>query len=169
MWRAIRRKSNYHINWKWFVGEFPDLTLQLFGHGQKIEMQMRQFIQANQLEKNIVIRGFLPNLAEEYQRASLALMTSVEEGFSLATMEAESYGVPVIGYRIAYGPEDIIEDGVNGYLVTPNDVDELTMKVRQYLQHPERQAQLITNAYNSATRYSKQTIIEKWRQLIAAL
>lgn len=151
------------------VGEFPDLTLQLFGHGQKIEMQMRQFIQANQLEKNIVIRGFLPNLAEEYQRASLALMTSVEEGFSLATMEAESYGVPVIGYRIAYGPEDIIEDGVNGYLVTPNDVDELTMKVRQYLQHPERQAQLITNAYNSATRYSKQTIIEKWRQLIAAL
>ncbi|MCW1909844.1 glycosyltransferase [Lactiplantibacillus paraplantarum] len=151
------------------VGEFPDITLHLFGHGQKIETQMRQFITTHHLERNIFIRGFLPDLAQEYQQASLALMTSVEEGFSLATMEAESYGVPVIGYQIAYGPEDIIEDGVNGYLVTPNDIDELTMKVRDYLQHPEQQAKFSANAYRSAERYNKQTIIKKWQHLLAAL
>lgn len=146
------------------VPEFPDLTLQLFGHGSKIERQMRQFIHTNHLEQHIFIRGFLPDLAAEYQQASLALMTSVEEGFSLATMEAESYGVPVIGYRIAYGPEDIIEDGSNGYLITPDDIDELTDKVRYYLQHPEIHEQFLENAYRSSQRFSKQSVIEKWRQ-----
>lgn len=56
-------------------------------------------------------------------------MMSVEEGFLLVIMEVESYGVLVIGYWIVYGLEDIIEDGVNGYLVIFNDVDELIMKV----------------------------------------
>ncbi|MGA3278345.1 glycosyltransferase [Lactiplantibacillus pentosus] len=146
------------------VPEFPDLTLHLFGYGAKVERQMRQFIKTNHLEQHIFIRGFFPDLAAEYQKASVALITSIEEGFSLATMEAESYGVPVIGYRVAYGPDDIIEDGINGYLITPDDIDELTDKVRYYLQHPEIHEQFLENAYSSSQRFSKQSVIEKWRQ-----
>lgn len=93
-------------------------------------------------------------------------MTSLEEGFSLATLEAESYGVPVIGYRISYVPDEIIENGVNGYSVAPNEIDSLYDNVRKYLLNPETQKKLMIGAYDSVGRYTSQPVIAKWQQLV---
>lgn len=146
--------------------EFPNIELHLFGFGHKVGNQMAEFIKKNQLEKHVFMRGFLADLSKEFEQASLALMTSLEEGFSLATLEAESYGVPVIGYRISYGPDEIIENGVNGYLVAPNEIDSLYDNVRKYLLNPEMQKKLMIGAYDSVGRYTSQPVIAKWQQLV---
>lgn len=39
------------------------------------------------------------------------------EGFSLALLECQSYGVPMISYDIKYGPNELVKDGLNGYLI----------------------------------------------------
>jgi poly(glycerol-phosphate) alpha-glucosyltransferase len=43
------------------------------------------------------------------------------EGFSLALLECQSYGVPMISYDIKYGPNELVKDGLNGYLIPKND------------------------------------------------
>ena len=57
------------------------------------------------------------------------------EGFSLALLECQSYGVPMISYDIKYGPNELVKDGLNGYLIPKNDKEELTNKVKYLLEH----------------------------------
>ena len=51
-------------------------------------------------------------------------------------MEAWANGKPVVAYR-AGGPADLIRDGVDGFLVTCGDVDELRAKLLQLATNPE--------------------------------
>jgi glycosyltransferase involved in cell wall biosynthesis len=62
-----------------------------------------------------------------YQNASVFALPSDEEGLGIVLLEAMSCGVPVVSTRSG-GPEGIIADGVDGYLV-PLD-DALTMSAR---------------------------------------
>lgn len=55
-------------------------------------------------------------LLQLYRLASICLSTSIFETFGLTLAESLSQGTPVIAFR-SYGPEDIIQQGINGYLV----------------------------------------------------
>lgn len=51
------------------------------------------------------------------------------EGFGLVLLEAKQYGLPVVGFNCPTCPADIVIDGVNGYLVTPYDIDDMSDKI----------------------------------------
>jgi len=54
------------------------------------------------------------------------------EGFSLAIVEAMAAGLPVVATRVG-GAAEIIEDGLNGFLVPPADSEALARTVRHVL------------------------------------
>jgi poly(glycerol-phosphate) alpha-glucosyltransferase len=58
--------------------------------------------------------------------AAVLLLTSRFEGQSLAITEALAHGTPAVSYDVAYGPGELIEHGVSGYLVPPGDVAGLS-------------------------------------------
>lgn len=66
-------------------------------------------------------------LVELYRRAR-ALVYPAEEDFGIVMVEAQACGTPVIAYRRG-GAADIVEDGVTGFLVERQDVDELRRAV----------------------------------------
>ncbi len=84
------------------------------------------------------------------------------EGFSLALLECQSYGVPMISYDIKYGPNELVKDGLNGYLIPKNDKEELTNKVKYLLEHPKLQQEFSKQSIALSQNYSKNNIIEKW-------
>jgi len=59
--------------------------------------------------------GFKKEVAEEYHRADAVLMCSRDEGMGRVTVEAMSYGKPVLGYRGGATPE-LLTDEVDGFL-----------------------------------------------------
>ena len=61
------------------------------------------------------------------------LLTSLYEGFALVIQESIANGTPVISYDIKYGPRDMIQDGVNGYLVEDGNIDQLAECIHKYL------------------------------------
>jgi glycosyltransferase involved in cell wall biosynthesis len=61
-----------------------------------------------------------PLLVDELARAQVLCMPYAYEGFGMATLEAQGFGLPVIGCR-AGATRELVEDGVNGYLVHPGD------------------------------------------------
>lgn len=152
------------------VDEFPDVELHLFGFGgQADERQLRDYVADHDLAKHVFFRGFVTDLSAEYAQASLEMVTSNEEGFSLATLEALSFGVPVISYDIRYGPTEMIEDGVNGNLVERDNVDILYWKVRSYLRDAKLQKTYMKNSLRLAKRYTAAATTEKWRALLTSL
>ena len=63
------------------------------------------------------------------------------EGSSLVTLEAMAHGLPVIATR-AGGIPDKVEEGVNGYLVNPGDVEALTAAIVKMANAPDDLARM---------------------------
>lgn len=73
--------------------------------------------------------GNRSDMRELYQIADIFVMASHREGLSRSIMEAMASGLPCIASRIR-GNTDLLEDGVGGYLMDPDDVDGIADKIR---------------------------------------
>jgi glycosyltransferase involved in cell wall biosynthesis len=78
---------------------------------------------------------FVADPAEALSHARAALSFSHSESFSLACQEASAHGIPVIATRSG-GPEEIVEDGVTGFLVDVGDVDAMSQRMDALLSDP---------------------------------
>jgi glycosyltransferase involved in cell wall biosynthesis len=84
--------------------------------------QVRQALGKKGLADRVQLLGRREGLAlvDDLRRAQVLCMPYAYEGFGMATLEALGFGLPVIGCRAGATPE-LIDDGINGYLVNPGD------------------------------------------------
>ena len=73
---------------------------------------------------------------------TLYVLPSVREGLPIALIEAMSCGLPCVASRLAGSTDVLIEDGVNGLLVTPDDEAAMTRAMRSVLADPALAARL---------------------------
>lgn len=73
-------------------------------------------------------------LAQMYRAATCFVLPSDEEGFGMVVIEAMASGLPVVATRCG-GPEGIITDGADGYLVPRDGVNELAERLAWILQN----------------------------------
>jgi glycosyltransferase involved in cell wall biosynthesis len=72
----------------------------------------------------VTFSGFSNDVELEIKQADIVLNFSESESFSHTCMEACAFGRPIIATRCG-GPEEIVEDGVSGFLVTVGDVPSM--------------------------------------------
>lgn len=85
-------------------------------------------VNMKKLQNNISFLGFRTEVREILAALDLFVLPSLSEGFSLVTVEAMAAGKPVVGTNSG-GPEEIVDDGVTGYLVPPADPEALANKI----------------------------------------
>ncbi|MGO1571542.1 MAG: glycosyltransferase [Canibacter sp.] len=112
------------------------LTLDVYGEGKSRE-PLEALTAELELESVIVFRGYA-NGAEKFREHSFSLLTSSAEGQPITLLESMAAGCIPIAYDIDYGPSDIIEHGVNGFLVKPDDAERLEYQITQFLGMNER-------------------------------
>ena len=89
-----------------------------------------------------------------YSQCDVWLCASTSEGFHLPPLEAMACRCPVVSTMVG-GPLDIIENGVNGYLVPVEDVESLTDRLVDVLELNDNQWRIMSEAaYNTARRYT---------------
>ena len=118
----------------------PDITFKIVGRGPSMEKLHR----AGDKCSNLEFMGFRmgDELKELYENATVVLLPSrVHEVFPLITLEAMSVGKPVIGSRVGGIPE-IIEDAINGFLVSPLDLSGWTEAVMRIFYDDDLQQRL---------------------------
>ena len=104
-----------------------DLGEKLLVWGLKEDKEYASKIENTFKKETIEWRGFLPTdkFQEQLGRCRALINTPKwNEAYGNVIVEAMACGVPVIAYDIG-GPGELIEDGFNGFLVKPNDIEGL--------------------------------------------
>jgi glycosyltransferase involved in cell wall biosynthesis len=123
-------------------GTFPDLHLVVVGQGD--DLPRLQKLAAAQSATGFI--HFLEDLSREelaacYARADVFALPSTGEGFGFVFLEAMAFAKPVVGTAWG-GITDLVEDGINGLLVPPNDSERLAQSLGHLLQDDSLRAKL---------------------------
>ena len=84
-------------------------------------------------------------LGRYYAACDLFVAPSIYESFGFIYLEAMSYGKPVVGCSVGGVPE-VVEDGVTGVLVPPEDPLRLSEAIVQLLREPALRRQMAQQA-----------------------
>lgn len=88
-----------------------------------------------------------------YRSADCWIVSSTLEGFGMPGLEAAACGCPVVATRCG-GPEDYVEDGVNGYLVPVGDPEAMADAILKVLTLDETRWKAMSDAsYAIAKRF----------------
>lgn len=95
------------------------------------------------------------------RKAGLLILPSTEDNCPMVILEAMAAGVPVAASNIG-GIPDLIEDGVNGRLFDPQDVNSISDALVQWLDDPGKSAEMARTAKTMAhDRFHPKAIAEK--------
>jgi len=112
--------------------EFPNLRLKIVGKG-KLEKELKQDAINYGVEDRVDFEGFIEDMIPYYLHAKATILTSLYEGYPNVLIESITLKTPVVAFDCPSGPREIIENGINGYLVNNGDINDLKLKLKSIL------------------------------------
>jgi len=106
------------------------------------ENELRKLISDLSIEDRVHLVGRKENIEEWYKKNHVFVLPSLYEGFGSVYVEAMSCGLPCIAIsnksgKYSVAADEIIDDGINGYLLTENDPNELTQCLLKFCKNPK--------------------------------
>jgi glycosyltransferase involved in cell wall biosynthesis len=164
--RVVRQKGIQHaIN---AIANLPPeiqnkVHLNIVGEGDYHATLEKLTIQ-NNLQKMVTFHGKVIGkpLQDIYQQCQIHLMpTTSHEGLPLTILEGMAFGLTTIASKIG-GIPSAITDGVNGFLIKPGNVQELTQKLKSLIEKPQKISAIGDAARTSVVNhYSEEIMIER--------
>lgn len=154
IWRRIYKK---HKDWK----------LVIVGDGADKEL-LQHYIEKHHI-CNVSLEGAKSNVEDYYRRASIVCLTSNYEGWGMALTEGMTFGcVPFTfgNYGAAY---DIIDDGVNGYVIPAFDTNQYAKKLSEIMEDRDRRVLMTQAAQRKVQDFSIENVALKWDELFKSL
>jgi glycosyltransferase involved in cell wall biosynthesis len=107
--------------------QHPTGRLTLIGEGpQRSALEAR--VDRLSLREIVWLPGAVADPTATLREADLFVLPSIEEGMSIALLEAMALGVPVVASAIP-GNQGLVTDGVHGRLAGPNDAEALARAI----------------------------------------
>jgi len=112
----------------------PDARMVLLGDGPEAS-RLRSLAAALGIESRVRFPGFIAGASRLLPAFDLYGSASRKEGLPLALLEAMACGLPVVATRVP-GHMDVVEQGVTGLLVAPDDPYALGRALRDLMAEP---------------------------------
>jgi glycosyltransferase involved in cell wall biosynthesis len=142
-----------------------DSKLIIVGDGDQ-RAYLENLIKKLEIESNVELKGWVKyeDVPEIIASADLFVRTSITEGLGTAFLEAMACGTPVIGSRVQ-GILDIIQDGYNGILVNPTDIQQIADSIIRVLEDESLRNNLIKNGLEFVEKYRWDNISREYLEL----
>lgn len=136
----IKRQAILIASMAPLLREQPNLRLFIIGAGE-LEQQLKRHIEHEGVADRVVMTGNLHDAARFLTAFDVFVLCSHSEAYGYVAHEAGLAGVATIVTRVGGLPE-MIEDGVSGLTVPPNDVVALRTAITDLITHKEKRVEL---------------------------
>lgn len=150
--------------WKIVHKKHPDWTLNIYGGGNKEDMQ--PLVDSLGLSDTLKLNGSVSQIRERYLKSSIFVLSSRFEGLPLVLMEAMSCGLASVSFTCPCGPKDIIHDGEDGILCENGNIEALAAGICQLIEDEQLRKEMGRKASQSIQRYSLDNIMHQWNNLL---
>ncbi|RYN12187.1 glycosyltransferase family 1 [Bifidobacterium animalis subsp. animalis] len=143
-----------HPDWQWYIlGEGEDR--------KKLEKMVNDY----GLSAQVHLPGMV-KIDDYLKDASFFVLSSRYEGLGMVLLEAKAHHLPLISFDCEIGPAEIIENGVNGILVPPEDTDALAHAVEKFIDSPSLRQQYSDKSEQGSERFQPEYILNQWTNLL---
>jgi glycosyltransferase involved in cell wall biosynthesis len=143
----------------------PQLELMCAGTLASEEAVIDSF--PKEVREKVSVRSHLnrEELAELYGNSDIFIFPSLSEGASHALLEAMAASLPIVTTPVGFAP-DILEDGIDAFLVPICDADGLVKAVRSLLQDSDLREQMGRRAQAKAAHYECSQVMSDYSDLL---
>lgn len=163
--RLIKSKNIDHIIDIFKCAETKGWKLLIIGDGPE-NLNLKKYCNEIGLEERVKFLGMVENVEKYYQKSKIFLFASKSEGFPNALAEAMSFSLPCISYDCIAGPSDLIENGVNGYLVSMNNKPEYIDYFNLLLSDEKLRVRIGKSAKKKISNFDRELIAKKYLKFI---
>lgn len=135
--------------------------LYLVGDGT-LKSELQSNVDRLGITDSVEFLGSVPHdqIHRYYATADIFCLPSYHESLGLVNLEAMASGVPVVSTRID-AIEEYINDGENGFLVSPGDVQALTHALRQLVNSADLRTKFAASGRSTASKFSWESQAKK--------
>ncbi len=153
--KVARQVLPKHTDWQW----------HLYGTGETFETIQEQVISLG-LSNQLILKGNVKEVYKMYKHYALLVLPSYREGLPLVLLEANANGLPMVSFDIMTGPNEIIVDGENGFLVPAYDCGAMADKIEQLIENDSLRVAQSKATEKYLEKFEYQNILKQWKVLI---
>ena len=146
--------------------KYSDVKLKIVGEGLQ-RREIEEKIEKLNLNNKVILTGRISSqeVQEQMSASSVFVLTSLCESFSLVLCEAMEIGLPCVSFNIDVGPKEIIQNGINGYLIDNRDVNNMASCIENLLIDENEWNKISNNSIESVKKYYSKNVVNEWQKL----
>ena len=149
------------------ANKYPTWHLDIIGDGVEKE-RLEKFINNHELNERVTLHGFQNKdyIDKILHDSSIYVMTSYTESFGIVLLEAMSHGLPCIAFDSAEGARELINSGMNGYLIKNRSYAAMIKKIEDLMKNKNVRKKIGLAGRYSIKIYTSEIVGEQWYNLI---
>ncbi len=150
------------------LSKYTDWAWDIYGDGEQYD-QLTEIIKEYGMEKRITLKGQVTDIYDRYGDYSFMVLLSRYEGFPMTLLEASANGLPMVSFDVKTGPNEIIENGKNGYLLPFGDEDAAVSAIEELIRDEGLRARMSRESKITSKRFKLKEIIAQWNELFNSI
>jgi len=138
------------------------IMFNFVGDGEELP-KLKKYIIENRLINNVKFWGYLrgKEKIDILRKNDIFIFPSYSEGCPVSVLEAMASGLPIISTNVGC-LGNIIKDGVNGYIIRPQNVSDIIDKVNKLINNPKLRLKMsLCNIKKANEEFDNEVVFKK--------
>ena len=140
-------------------------TIKIVGEGATAAT-LQKLSDSLDISTSVKFVGKKINPAQEFLESAFYVLSSSFEGFPLTLLECIFTNLPIISYECAPSIKEIVEDGVNGFVVRKDSIERLASGMKKLMIDPRLIERMAENQNTFKEKFSSRKIVEQWEEIL---
>ncbi len=153
--------------YSYVVKDYPEWKLDIIGDGVE-KSKIEEYIDNHHLNNYVTLHGFQKKdyIDNILHKSSIYVMTSHTESFGIVLLEAMSHGLPCVAFDSAEGARELINSGMNGYLIKHRNLSAMVKKIEDLIKKKDVRKSVGLAGRKSVKKYTGNVVKEQWFELL---